>query len=82
MGSPQQAAPDRFPQRQRFAAPSRLPRRRVLPLRDAEKKAVVLIADDVQDARDIYAAYFESRGVRAITARGSGPVPRRAIHPP
>ena len=31
-------------------------------------KPVVLIADDVQDARDIYAAYLEARGFRAATA--------------
>jgi two-component system, cell cycle response regulator DivK len=32
-------------------------------------KNVVLIVDDVQDTREMYAAYFESRGFRPITAR-------------
>jgi two-component system cell cycle response regulator DivK len=44
-----------------------LPRRR-WRLRDAQKK-LVLIVDDVRDARDLYSAYFASRGFRTITAR-------------
>ena len=30
---------------------------------------LVLVADDMQDARDIYASYLEARGFRAVTAR-------------
>jgi two-component system, cell cycle response regulator DivK len=33
------------------------------------RKNVVLIVDDVQDTREMYAAYFESRSFRPITAR-------------
>ena len=35
----------------------------------ARPKHVVMIVDDLPDARNIYAAYFESRGFGAITAR-------------
>jgi len=34
----------------------------------SNRKPVVLIADDVQDARDIYAACLEAKGFRAIKA--------------
>src|SRR5438445_12505897 len=56
------------PGRQRFPPPSPpLPRRRRQPR--GPRKPLVLIADDMQDARDIYAAYLEVRGFRAVTAR-------------
>jgi two-component system cell cycle response regulator DivK len=68
MGAPERSDSAREPQRQQFPLPSPpFPPRRQ-PQRGTRTK-IVLIADDVQDAREIYAAYFESRGFRTVTAR-------------
>src|SRR5438270_6811883 len=56
------------PGRQRFPPPSPpLSRRRQHPR--GPREPLVLIADDMQDARDIYAAYLEARGYRTVKAR-------------
>src|SRR5438309_12101755 len=60
MGTPQRSASRSEPEQ---PPPSRQPARR------PRRKNVVLIADDVQDTRDMYTAFLESRGFRAVTAR-------------
>src|SRR5205807_1506754 len=60
MGTPQRSASRSEPEQ---PPPSRQPARR------PRRKNVVLIADDVQDTRDLYTAFLESRGFRAVTAR-------------
>ena len=60
MGTPQRSASRSEPEQ---PPPSRQPARR------PRRKNVVLIADDVQDTRDMYCAFLESRGLRAVTAR-------------
>ena len=47
--------------------------------RRGRPKHVVLIVDDLKDARDIYAAYFESRGFGALTAADEEEAIARAI---
>ena len=47
--------------------------RRLLIAARARPKSVVMIVDDMKDARDIYAAYFESRGFGAIRGCGIPP---------
>jgi PleD family two-component response regulator len=46
-----------------LSRPSRPPRAQ------RRRKPLVLIADDGADARDLYAAWLESRGFRIVTAR-------------
>src|SRR5438270_12911931 len=60
MGTPQRSAARSEPEQ---PPPSRQPARR------PRRKNVVLIAEDVQDTRDLYSAFLESRGLRAVTAR-------------
>jgi len=68
MGPPRRRPSASQPGRQRFPPPfPPLSRRRQHPR--GPRKPLVLIADDMQDARDIYAAYLEVRGFRAVTAR-------------
>src|SRR3989441_8513429 len=68
MGPPRRRPSASQPGRQRFPPPfPPLSRRR--QRQRGPRKPVVLIADDMQDARDIYASYLESRGFRAVTAR-------------
>jgi two-component system, cell cycle response regulator DivK len=68
MASPGRSASESSSPWPRFVPPSStLPLRRRRPRKQNHK--LILIADDVRDARDLYAAYFESRGFRAITAR-------------
>src|SRR5438477_6965372 len=57
MGTPQRSASRSQPEQR---PPSRQPARR------PRRKNVVLIADDVQDTRDMYCAFLESRGLRAV----------------
>jgi len=68
MAAPHRSTFAREPDRPKFPAPSPpLPRRR---LRQREvRRNLVLIADDAEDTRDLYAEFFGSRGLRAITAR-------------
>jgi two-component system, cell cycle response regulator DivK len=60
-------------------APGPLPSARSSPRRSPKRRPVILIADDTTDARELYAAYFRSRGFNVVTAHDGAAVIQVAL---